>query len=70
MKKTCAAAVFVLLSACASHSSPADMAAAANDDDSGYNVRGHQGGGMGGNGNIWGEVLRTALQTGMSFAHH
>ena len=46
------------------------MAAAANDDDSGYTVRGHQGGGMGGNGNIWGEVLRTALQTGMSFAHH
>ena len=69
MRKTSAIAIFILLSACASRS-PADMAAAANDDDSGYNVRGHQGGGMGGNGNIWGEVLRTALQTGMGFAHH
>ncbi len=69
MKKTCTMGIFILLSACASRS-PADMAAAANDDDSGYTVRGHQGGGRGGDSNIWGEVLRTALQTGMSFAHH
>jgi len=70
MKKNCAVAVFILLSACASHSSPADMATSANDDDSGYNIRGHQGSGMGGNGSIWGEVFRTALQTGMGFVHH
>ena len=69
MRKTSAIAIFILLSACASRS-PADMADAANNDDSGYTVRDHQRGGVGGNGNIWSEVLRTALQTGMSFAHH
>ena len=73
MKKVCTVTVFILLAACASHA-PADMASAANDDDDpGYTVksdRGHGGGGMGGNGSVWGEVFRTALQTGMGFVYH
>lgn len=69
VKHTGAVALFVLLAACASRG-PADMATTTNDDDPGYSVRSHQGGGMGGNGSIWSEVLRTALQTGMGFVHH
>lgn len=69
MKHTGAVALFILLTACGSRG-PADMVTSTNDDDPGYSVRNHQNGGMGGNGSTWGEVLRTALQTGMSFAHH
>ncbi|MFT8991148.1 MAG: hypothetical protein ABF959_12560 [Gluconobacter albidus] len=73
MKKTCTVAVFILLAACASHA-PLDMTSASGDDDDpAYTVKSdhtHGGGGMGGNGNIWGEVFRTALQTGMGFVHH
>lgn len=71
MKRLLWGCSLLLLAGCASHP-PSDMSETADGGDgSSYTqTAGGPGGGHGGGNNIWSDVFRTALQTGMGFVHH